>query len=343
MVIKHDVHGFEVDREGKDTWRLRRAGAERVLIANAQQMALMGRADGDIPLRELVSRYASGIDLVITEGYRRSGMPKVLVAREGSPEAFDPAAPEVAEAVAAVTDRPLELAPSIPQLPLNDVGPCADFLAGFVALEPGQQAVRRELTGVILAGGASRRMGSDKAHMELDGEAVLPRLVERLAPLCSGGVLVVRRSPDQELPELPGPARLVDDLLPEHAALGGLYTGLAMASTPFVFLTACDMPWVNPEAVAWLASRAPVGADVLLPIWEGRPQPMHAIYGHRCLAAIKEALLSGEFRMDGWHGSVRVQRVEPEDWTQVDPQGRSFRGANTPEELAVLSEADDRR
>ena len=103
------------------------------------------------------------------------------------------------------------------------------------------------------------------------------------------------------------------------------------------------MPWVNPEAVAWLASRAPAGADVLLPIWEGRPQSMHAVYGHHCLAAIKEALLSGEFRMDGWHGSVRVQRVEPEEWVQVDPEGRSFRGANTPEELAVLSEADDRR
>jgi molybdopterin-guanine dinucleotide biosynthesis protein A len=179
-------------------------------------------------------------------------------------------------------------------------------------------------------------MGCDKAQLRFGGAAMLPQLVGRLLPLCSGGVLVVRRDNSQQLPELPEGARGVDDLLPEHAALGGLYTGLALAPTPYVFLAACDMPLLDAALISWMGSAGPPGTDVLLPIASGRPQPLHAIYSHHCLAAIKEALLSGEFRMDGWHGSVRVHRVEEADWGAVHPSGHSFYGANTPEELERL-------
>lgn len=331
MVIKHDVHGFEVDRPGKDSWRLRQAGAERVLLANSKQLALMGRVDGEQPLRALVARYAGDVDLVITEGYRRSGMPKILVARAAAPEPFDPEAPEVAEAIAAVTDAPLPLAPSIPQLPLDDPDPCVQLILGLLP----DREVKRELTGVLLAGGASRRMGRDKASLQLGGEPLLPLLVETLSSACSGGVIVVRRNESQELPSLPPAVRVVDDLLPEHAALGGLYTGLALAPTPFVFVAGCDMPLLDSDLIRWLSCQSPAAADVLLPVCGGHPQPLHAIYSHHCLAAIKEALLSGEFRMDGWHGSVRVQRLDESHWAAVDPSGASFRNANTPEELAA--------
>jgi len=332
LVIKHDVHGFQVDKEGKDTWRLRKAGAARVLIANAEEMALMGAVDGEVPLRELVARYAGDVDLVITEGYRRSGMPKILIARRGSPEPFDPEAPEVSEAIAAVTNIALPIDPAIPQLPLDDPGPCADLIESLI----GRSTASRELTGVILAGGSSRRMGADKATLQFRGSPLLPQLVERLLPLTSGGVLVVRRSPEQSVPDLPAGARVVDDLLPEHAALGGLYTGLALAPTPYVFLAACDMPLLDPDLISWLASRGSDRSDVLLPVWRDCPQPLHAVYSHHCLAAIKEALLSGEFRMDGWHGSVRVERIPESEWSKVHPSGQSFHGANTPEELASL-------
>lgn len=332
MVIKHDVHGFEVDKEGKDTWRLRKAGASKVLIANAEHMALMGPTGGEISLRALVARYGGDVDLVITEGYRRSGMPKILVARRGAAQPFDPRAPEVSEAIAAVTDSPLPLDPSIPQLPLDDPGPCAELIADLV----GRETSERALTGVVLAGGVSARMGCDKAQLTFGGSPLLPQLVDRLLPLCSGGVLVVRRDSSQRLPQLPAGARVVDDLLPEHAALGGLYTGLALAPTPHVFLAACDMPLLDAGLVGWMAASGPAGTDVLLPVASGRPQPLHAIYSHHCLAAIKEALLSGEFRMDGWHGAVRVHRLEQSDWAEVHPSGNSFCGANTARELEHL-------
>ena len=332
MVIKHDVHGFEVDKPGKDTWRLRKAGADKVLIANADQLALMGVVDGDLPLRTLVERYAGGVDLVISEGYRKSGMPKIMVARAGSREPLDPATFGPGELIAAVSDHPLDV-PG-PLLPLNDPGPCADFLVEHF-VRPALQT--RELTGVLLAGGWSKRMGRDKASLSFRGRPLLPDLIERLAPECSGGVLVVKRR-WQDLGQLPAAARIVEDLLPDRAALGGLYTALALADTPFVFLAACDMPLLDPAVVHLLRGWPSPGADALLPVREGNLEPVHAIYGHRCLGAIKESLLSGEYRMTGWFGAVRAERIPEERWRAVDPEGRSFRNVNTPEELTAAEQ-----
>lgn len=327
MVVKHDVHGFEVDKPGKDSYRLREAGARRVLLANRHKLALMGRVDGDVPLPELVARFGHDVDLVLSEGYRRSSMPKILVAREGARETLDPAS--VSPLVAAVSDQPLDL--DVPQFPLDDPEPCAEFLVGTYIRRAAD--VDRALTGVLLAGGHSTRMGRPKADLEFGGRRLLPALVERLAPVCSGGVLVVRRA-GQVLPALPGAARVVDDLLPERAALGGLFTGLALAETPFVFLAACDMPLLSARAIDGLRTLAPATADVLLPLRDGHAEPTHAVYGHRCLGAIKRALLAGEYGMGGWLGSVRVERVHPAVWCALDPHGHSFMNVNTPEDLA---------
>jgi len=306
LVVKHDVHGFEVDKPGKDTWRLRQAGAHRVVIANADQIAIMGRADGEQPLLSLVARHGADVDLVLTEGYRRSGMPKVLLARAGAPSPFAPAPEELVEAVAVVSDAPVGL--DLPLLPLNDAEVCADWLVErFV----GGGRVERALTGVILAG----------PDVRPERAASLARVLE---PLCEGGVMVVLAADAAPPPDLPPSVRTVTDLLPEHAALGGLYTGLALAHTPFVFLASCGMPYVDPGLVAWMKGMPPRRADVLLPIVEGREQPTHAIYGHRCLGAMKEALLSGEWAMGRWYGSVRVERIEESNWRAVHPSGESF-------------------
>jgi molybdopterin-guanine dinucleotide biosynthesis protein A len=335
MVVKHDVHRFDVDHPGKDTHRFTAAGAHRVLITNRSKLALMGAADGEIPLLTLVERYGDGVDLVITEGYRGSAMPKILVARRGA-EIRRPWAPDALAAVrnlvAVVSDHEVALPPEhgrAERLPLDDPGPCVAFLAARVAAS---LPVQRAMTGVLLAGGRSRRMGTDKAQLRVHGELVLPRLAERLGSCCDE-VVVVRRA-RQELPALPGGVRVVEDLVPAMGPLGGLLTGLAAASTPFVFLAACDLPMLDPALIRWLAAQPPGPADVLLPQRDGHPEPTHAIYGARCLGAIKQAMLSGELGMGTWLGSLRVERVPEERWRTVHPDGRSFLNVNTPEDLA---------
>ena len=324
MAVKHDVHRFEIDKEGKDTWRLRRAGARQVLIANAEQMALVATVDGEQPLLTLVERYARNVDLVITEGYRRSGMPKVLVQRQGARETMDletagGAETRGGEVIAVVSDRTDQPTEGLPLFALSEPADLAHWLVDRLL---GPQVAGRDLTGVILAGGSRRVRGSE--DLTPVDPTNLPRLAGVLEPLCSGGVLVVR-PPGATLPELPSTCRVVDDLLPQQAALGGLFTGLALAPTPHILLAAADQPDLRPELVQWLRDHPARTADVLLPEREGHVEPIPALYGVRCLGAIKRSILSGELRMASWRGAVRVERIPESAWRAADPEGHSFR------------------
>jgi molybdopterin-guanine dinucleotide biosynthesis protein MobB len=81
--VKHDVHGFDVDHEGKDSWRHREAGANVVLISSPTRVALIETVDHDHDLLELVQAYAPRADILISEGYKRDHHPKIEVFRQG--------------------------------------------------------------------------------------------------------------------------------------------------------------------------------------------------------------------------------------------------------------------
>lgn len=80
--VKHDVHGFEVDKEGKDSWRHRKAGADAVVISSPNQMALIKSVDRDQTLAELRDRFVDDVDIVISEGFVRDVQPKIEVFRK---------------------------------------------------------------------------------------------------------------------------------------------------------------------------------------------------------------------------------------------------------------------
>ena len=78
--VKHDVHGFDMDKPGKDTWRHAQAGADLVVISSPNRIAILEKVDEDKPLAEVISRI-QGVDLIFTEGYKRSDKPKIEVFR----------------------------------------------------------------------------------------------------------------------------------------------------------------------------------------------------------------------------------------------------------------------
>ena len=80
--IKHDVHGFDIDKEGKDTWRHRKAGAEAVIISSKERMALIREVQEEIPLEELIKQ-VEDFDFIIIEGYKKSKYRKLEVYRQG--------------------------------------------------------------------------------------------------------------------------------------------------------------------------------------------------------------------------------------------------------------------
>lgn len=193
------------------------------------------------------------------------------------------------------------------------------------------------LTGVVLAGGKSRRLGQDKALLRLWGEGgptLLEVVISRLKAVCEE-VLVVSDGP-RPWPALPAP--IVFDRYPGGGALGGLYTGLLEASFPFILAVACDMPFLSVSLLAYMAG-LPRRYDVLIPrLTDTRGglshlEPLHALYGRPCLGPMRDILERGERRIIRFFPQMRVRYLEPEEWARFDPAGLSFRNINTPQDL----------
>ena len=121
-VLKHDVHHFEMDHPGKDTYRFTAAGADVVTIANREKFALLQRTDRELSLEEIISRLPP-VDLILVEGYKHNPYPKIEIHRAalGRPLIAPPE-----ELLAIVTDEPVD-SPA-PQLDLTDLTGCADLL-----------------------------------------------------------------------------------------------------------------------------------------------------------------------------------------------------------------------
>ncbi len=328
LVVKHGHHDFELDYPGKDTYRFREAGAKRVIIANPRRLALQAELTAAPDLNELAARYGGGMDLVLAEGWLGYGGNQLLVSRKGGPPPPPLEDPVWSRLLAVVTDHALPTA--APHLPLNDPEACADFLLNELL----PTKTKRSVTAALLVGGHGKRMGMDKAWLEFRGSLLLPQLVRRLLPACEGGVLLVRRA-GQDLPELPESDRIrvVDDMLPEKGPLGGLYTALVHAPTPWIFAAACDMPLLDPDLISWLARFPDDDAEALVPVYEGRDQPMHGLYEAGVLGPLKKALVEDRLRVGAWLDGIKLRRLGEPSWRPSHPTGRSFLNLNSPEDL----------
>ena len=130
--IKHDVHNFEMDQPGKDTWRFAQAGADIVAISSPQKFAFLENVTEDQPLDDLIARI-KGVDVIFTEGYKTGNKPKIEVFRSGVHEKLFCRQEEL---IAVVTDA--ELDPGVPTFGLDDIAGICDLLQSLYAL--GQQS-----------------------------------------------------------------------------------------------------------------------------------------------------------------------------------------------------------
>lgn len=187
-----------------------------------------------------------------------------------------------------------------------------------------------DLTGVILAGGKSRRMGRDKAWLPVDGQALFERVLAVMAELFPQ-LLIAGDRPDLARPGLPA----VADLYP-GSALGGLYTGLLQAPTPYIFATACDIPHPDPAIIRTLCALRQGNDLVVIRTAQGL-EPLFAVYGKNCLEPMRQLLDAGNFRIYDFYHQVRVRYVGeeelPANWR------RALCNINTPQDYAALKEA----
>ncbi len=185
------------------------------------------------------------------------------------------------------------------------------------------------LSGVILAGGESRRMGQDKRFLPVEGMPLLAWVRARLQPLVDEVIVVTRRP--EELPECA--ARVVTDIYPGRGVLAGVHAGLQAARGAWAFVMAGDMPLLNPDLVRAMVDVArTVPADIVVPRRGGEFEPLHALYRPAvCAPAAEAALRRGARRIISFYPDVRVHPVNETFLARWDPAGRSFTNINTPE------------
>ncbi|HET9549424.1 MAG TPA: molybdenum cofactor guanylyltransferase [Candidatus Binatia bacterium] len=182
-------------------------------------------------------------------------------------------------------------------------------------------------SAVILTGGKSSRMGRPKALLPFNGEPLIVYIVRALQHLFSD--IVVVAAPEQELPQLP--ATLVRDEVPFQGPVGGIYYGLKAAGGEYCFVTSCDVAFLNFSLISNLLSQIS-DYDVVVPYWENRFQPLHAVYRRSVLPLLKEQLERGELRPIFLYDKVRTCKVGEEEIRRFDPEGLSFLNMNTPED-----------
>lgn len=184
----------------------------------------------------------------------------------------------------------------------------------------------KALDAIVLAGGESRRMGTPKAFLPWESTTMLEALLGRLTPLFRRAIVVVR---DQAGWEGLG-VEVLTDGRPERGPLVGLARGLAASDAPWCYVMGCDMPFLRPAVVGWMAQRLE-GCDILA-LEEGRPVPLPAFYGRGCLAPALELLDRGETSLRALFLHCRVRTIPGASLQTLDPHLLSLRDLDTPEE-----------
>jgi molybdopterin-guanine dinucleotide biosynthesis protein A len=195
-----------------------------------------------------------------------------------------------------------------------------------------------EVEGFILVGGASRRMGADKAGLKLGGRSFVERVAEALGLITTNIRLVGARDERFSL-DFP----IIRDVYSEWGALGGLHAALAACRTPWAAVVACDLPFVTGELFRRLASLRE-NFDAVVPVqMDGRPQPLCALYRQEtCAARASELIAAGERRPRRLLTEVETRWVAQTELADLHHSALFFTNVNTPEDFAQARERDKR-
>lgn len=186
----------------------------------------------------------------------------------------------------------------------------------------------QEVTGVILVGGKSRRMGTDKAFLEIDGVPLIDRVMQVFRETFVRTILIG----DRPEPFIGYRLDIYPDIYP-GSALGGLYTGLVHGGTPYIFVSACDVPFPSGAVIRRLLSLRE-GFDAVVPTGRHGYEPLFAVYSTRCLQLMHRFLESGNVRIFDLYPDLKVRNVPMEELALLEGGERTFVNVNTPEELA---------
>lgn len=192
-----------------------------------------------------------------------------------------------------------------------------------------ENALVPDVAAFVLAGGKSTRMGRDKAFVDYDGRTLLARMLDLARSVTADVRIVGSREKFRSY------AAVVEDAFRDCGPLGGIEAALRASSSELNLILASDMPFVSREFLQYLIDQARMApeAGVVVPLADGRRQPLCAVYRVEFAAVAENSLRVGQYRIDRLFERVRTRVIEPEELAAAGFSPAIFRNLNTPEEL----------
>ncbi|PWV98445.1 molybdenum cofactor guanylyltransferase [Paenibacillus cellulosilyticus] len=193
------------------------------------------------------------------------------------------------------------------------------------------------LSGVILAGGQSRRMGgSPKALLTVQHEKMVQRQMRILKQLCSE-VILVTNEPKTYLPFVDSDVRIITDYYAGQGPLAGMHAGLSLARHEDVWIVGCDMPYLSTQAaMLMLGRKRERGSDAVVPSIEGKIHPLHGIYDKRCVDRISSMLNQDQRRVNAFLERIAFESIHEWTFERLGIDTRFVFNMNTPEQYEQL-------
>ena len=197
----------------------------------------------------------------------------------------------------------------------------------------------QRVTGIILAGGKSSRLGRDKAWEDVGGQRIIDRVIGALQSSCDEVLIIGDRPERQSELSLPKCIQYRSDDLKGRGSIGGLYTGLKAADTLWSLVVACDMPFISRELIRFMLSIISKNrCDAIVPVINGRYQPTHALYNSTCIPFIEKNISSGNFRMDSYFDEIYLEEISEDVINSIKGAELSFFNVNTEDDLFTARE-----
>ncbi len=191
---------------------------------------------------------------------------------------------------------------------------------------------REDFAAAVLVGGRGKRLGINKALLEVGGETAVERVLRVLREIFTC-ILLVAQGDDPYLAAMEDArVKVVADVIPSKGPLVGIYTALENSPAPYVFVMACDMPYPSSRLIRRLLSLAP-GREAVVPRRGEYIEPLFAVYGRAVRAKARSHIEEGRLKIHELVKELDTRYLEEEEIAACDPGFKSFFNINTPEDL----------
>jgi len=192
-------------------------------------------------------------------------------------------------------------------------------------------------TGVILAGGENRRMPVSKAFITVDGYKIIERAFDIMRDLFSEIFIVTNRPEEYVYLK----AQLLGDAYKMRGPMTGIFTALLNSSNQWVFVAACDMPFMSKEIINYAAAKR-CANDAVVVGAGSEVEPLFAFYARKLVSNMEQSLLSGKRGMKDFLNKKKVKYIKKTEIKGLDLEGKSFVNLNTPEDIELYLQLQDR-